>query len=100
MLFTWSSKNLCIVFRQWHVTGTFSLILSLIAIVLLTAGYECIRDVSRKYEQSHNARMSAYSTSGSSMFRTYHPPQIWLLHLAETSKVKARSWNHQAHYLS
>ncbi|KAK5052686.1 hypothetical protein LTR84_002552 [Exophiala bonariae] len=66
MLFTWSSKGLCIVFRQWHVTGTFSLILSLVAIVLLTAGYECIRDVSRKYEQGHNARMSAYSTSGSS----------------------------------
>ncbi|EXJ81096.1 hypothetical protein A1O3_07384 [Capronia epimyces CBS 606.96] len=62
MLFTWSSKNLCIVFRQWRVTGPLSLILSLIAIVLLAAGYECVREISRRYEQSHNARMAAYST--------------------------------------
>ncbi|KEF59255.1 uncharacterized protein A1O9_04099 [Exophiala aquamarina CBS 119918] len=66
MLFTWSSKDLCIVFRQWRITGTFSLILSLIAIVLLAAGYECIREVSRRYEQGYNARMSAYSTGASS----------------------------------
>jgi len=67
MLFTWSSKDLCIVFRQWRIDGTFSLIVSLIAIVLLAAGYEFIREISRRYEQSHNARMSAYSTSASSM---------------------------------
>lgn len=65
MLFTWSSKDLCIIFRQWRVTGTFSLILSLVAIVLLTAGYECIREISRRYEQQHSAEMAAYSTSGS-----------------------------------
>ncbi|KAL2398467.1 hypothetical protein ABEF94_000007, partial [Exophiala dermatitidis] len=65
MLFTWSSKNLCIIFRQWRVTGTLSLILSLLAIVLLTAGYECVREISRRYEQSHKARMAAYSTSAS-----------------------------------
>ncbi|KIV84684.1 hypothetical protein PV11_00453 [Exophiala sideris] len=66
MLFTWSSENLCIVFRQWRVTSTFSLILSLLAIVLLTAGYECVREISRRYEQKHSAEMAAYSTSGSS----------------------------------
>ncbi|KIV89842.1 hypothetical protein, variant 2 [Exophiala mesophila] len=66
MLFTWSSENLCIVFRQWHVTGTFSLIVSLFAIVLLAAGYEAIREVSRRYEQSHEARMSAFSSGSSS----------------------------------
>jgi copper transporter 1 len=70
MIFTWSSKNLCIVFRQWHITGTFSLILSLIAVALLTAGYECVREISRRYEQSHSARMAAFSNSGSSMFYT------------------------------
>jgi copper transporter 1 len=69
MLFTWSSKDLCIIFRQWRVTGILSLILSLVAIVLLTAGYECIREISRRYEQQHSAEMAAYSTSGSSMFR-------------------------------
>ena len=66
MLFTWSSENLCIVFRQWHITGTFSLIVSLFAIVLLAAGYEAIREVSRRYEQSHEARMSAFSSGASS----------------------------------
>lgn len=66
MLFTWSSRNLCIIFRQWRVTGTLSLILSLLAIVLLAAGYECLREISRRYEQSHSARMAAYSTSASS----------------------------------
>ncbi|KIX02617.1 uncharacterized protein Z518_08559 [Rhinocladiella mackenziei CBS 650.93] len=71
MLFTWSSKDLCIVFRQWRVTSTFSLILSLFAVVLLAAGYECIREISRRYEQSYHARMSAYSTSASS-----EPPQL------------------------
>ncbi|KAF7508339.1 hypothetical protein GJ744_009330 [Endocarpon pusillum] len=60
MLFTWSHKNLCIVFRQWRVTGPLSLILSLLAIALLTAGYELVRQISRNYEQKHDARMKAY----------------------------------------
>jgi copper transporter 1 len=50
MLFTWSTQDLCIVFRGWHITGTGSLIFSLLAIVLLTAGYEAIREVSRRYD--------------------------------------------------
>ncbi|KAI9828722.1 MAG: hypothetical protein M1832_001827 [Thelocarpon impressellum] len=50
MLFTWDTRNLCIIFRQWHVRGIPSLILSLLAIVALTAGYELVRDVSRRYE--------------------------------------------------
>jgi solute carrier family 31 (copper transporter), member 1 len=50
MLFTWSTKDLCIVFRSWHISGTGSLIFSLLAIVLLTAGYEAVREASRRYE--------------------------------------------------
>ncbi|KAF2281320.1 Ctr copper transporter [Westerdykella ornata] len=50
MLFTWSTKDLCIIFKGWHVTGTTSLLFSLLAIVLLTAGYEAVREVSRRYE--------------------------------------------------
>ncbi|KAK2800710.1 hypothetical protein FQN50_008020 [Emmonsiellopsis sp. PD_5] len=50
MLFTMSSKNLCIIFKQWRVTGPFSLFLSLVAIVLLTAGYEGVRELGRRYE--------------------------------------------------
>lgn len=51
MLFTWDTTNLCIVFPSWRVTGTFSLIWSLIAVIALTAGYEAIRDLSRRYEE-------------------------------------------------
>jgi copper transporter 1 len=51
MLFTWDTTNLCIVFPSWRVTGTFSLIWSLIAVVALTAGYEAIREASRRYEE-------------------------------------------------
>ncbi|KAB8542109.1 hypothetical protein FH972_025572 [Carpinus fangiana] len=50
MLFTWDSTNLCIVFRSWHIYTTAQLILSLLAIVALTAGYEAVRELSRRYE--------------------------------------------------
>ncbi|KAI0391673.1 Ctr copper transporter family-domain-containing protein [Xylariaceae sp. FL0594] len=50
MLFTWDTTNLCIVFRQWHVTGTVSLVFSLLAIVAICAGYEALREATRKYE--------------------------------------------------
>lgn len=50
MLFTWSTENLCIVFRWWHIRSTLSLLLSLFAIILLGAGYEAVRDLSRRYE--------------------------------------------------
>ncbi|PTB81441.1 Ctr copper transporter [Trichoderma longibrachiatum ATCC 18648] len=46
MLFTWDTTNLCIVFRQWHVRSTASLIFSLLAVVLLGIGYEALRSVS------------------------------------------------------
>lgn len=52
MLFTWDTTNLCIVFRQWHVYSTLGLIASLFGIVLLTAGYELVREASRRYEAS------------------------------------------------
>lgn len=50
MLFTWDTKDLCIVFHGWHINGTASLIFSLLAIVLLTAGYEAVREASRRYD--------------------------------------------------
>jgi hypothetical protein len=50
MLFTWDTTDLCIVFRGWRITGTGSLIVSLLAIILLTAGYEAVREASRRYE--------------------------------------------------
>ncbi|KAJ5692613.1 hypothetical protein N7462_002036 [Penicillium macrosclerotiorum] len=68
MVFTWSYQNLCVIFRQWRITGPLSFIFSLILIVLLTAGYEGVRQVTRKYEASHNQRLNAFvattATSG------------------------------------
>ncbi|OJJ48554.1 hypothetical protein ASPZODRAFT_62843 [Penicilliopsis zonata CBS 506.65] len=61
MLFTWSTKDLCIVFSQWHITGPLSLLVSLVAIVLLTAGYEGVRNVTRQYEATHTQRLRAFS---------------------------------------
>jgi len=57
MLFTWSTQDLCIVFRGWHVTGTFSLIWTLLAIVALSAGYEAVRELSRRYESETAIRL-------------------------------------------
>ena len=50
MLFTWDTTNLCIVFHWWHVSSITTLLLSLVGVALLTAGYELVRDASRRYE--------------------------------------------------
>ncbi|KAK1067607.1 copper transpport protein [Friedmanniomyces endolithicus] len=57
MLFTWDTNNLCIVFRSWRITSTTSLIVSLLGVMALTAGYEAVREASRRYEQRHAAIM-------------------------------------------
>lgn len=55
MLFTWDTTNLCVVFRGWRITGTLSLILSLFAVMAITAGYEAVREASRRYEEQLDA---------------------------------------------
>ncbi|TGO62937.1 hypothetical protein BCON_0016g00300 [Botryotinia convoluta] len=50
MLFTWDTNNLCIIFRWWHIRSTFSLLISLVGVVAITAGYEGIRSLTRRYE--------------------------------------------------
>lgn len=60
MLFNWSSENLCIIFRSWRITGPVSFFFSLVAIVILTAGYEGIRSITRKYEAAHAQRLSTF----------------------------------------
>ncbi|KAJ4141200.1 copper transpport protein [Fusarium equiseti] len=59
MLFTWDTTNLCIVFRQWHVRSTTSLLFSLLAVILLSMGYEALRSLSRRYEQALDNRVRA-----------------------------------------
>ncbi|KAI5923356.1 CTR2 short splice variant [Camillea tinctor] len=50
MLFTWDTTNLCIIFRFWHIRGPASLVFSLLAIVAIVAGYEALREGTRRYE--------------------------------------------------
>lgn len=64
MLFTWSTKNLCIIFPQWRVAGPFSLFVSLVVIVLLTAGYEGVRKVTRQYEAGYKQRTGGLGPTG------------------------------------
>ncbi|KAJ6114555.1 hypothetical protein N7486_000333 [Penicillium sp. IBT 16267x] len=65
MIFTWSSENLCIIFRWWRITGPISFLLSLVLIVLLTAGYEGVRQITRKYEIAHAQRLNAFTAVSS-----------------------------------
>jgi len=50
MIFTWNTQNLCVVFDWWQIKGPLSLIFTLVAVALLTAGYEAIREASRRYD--------------------------------------------------
>ncbi|KAI1333278.1 Ctr copper transporter family-domain-containing protein [Xylariaceae sp. FL0255] len=92
MLFTWDTDNLCIVFRQWHITGTASLIFSLLAIVAICAGYEALREVTRRYE-TWLARDGAYMGSNlekeapPSTSLPYRDEQGGQEHVAENSSL-------------
>ncbi|KAK6433640.1 copper transpport protein [Oleoguttula sp. CCFEE 5521] len=66
MLFTWSTENLCIVFSSWRITSNASLIISLAAIVALTAGYEALREASRRYEMRLEQRVEGMTRQGRS----------------------------------
>lgn len=77
MLFTWSTENLCIVFPQWRVTGTLSLLLSLLGVMALTAGYEALREASRRYE-----RRQAATIDGMPRKSTLSLPRPFLRYLA------------------
>jgi len=65
MLFTWNTENLCIVFKQWRITGTLSLLISILAIMALCAGYELVRDLARRYENSVESKQDPPNESSS-----------------------------------
>ena len=88
MLFTWNTQDLCIVFRQWHVSGTPSLIWSLMAIIALTAGYEAIREISRRYEAHSNVRRADDIPSESEPFLA-----VSLLYRVGTIKTAHKAYN-------
>ncbi|KAK1755123.1 Ctr copper transporter family-domain-containing protein [Echria macrotheca] len=57
MLFTWDYKNICVVFRSWQITSPLSLVLTLLGVVAITAGYEALREGIRRYEAAANKRV-------------------------------------------
>ncbi|KAF1814025.1 Ctr copper transporter [Eremomyces bilateralis CBS 781.70] len=59
MLFTWDTNNLCIIFKSWRVHNTASLIGALVGVILLTAGYELVRELARRYEARSERRIEA-----------------------------------------
>ncbi|MCJ1451807.1 hypothetical protein MMC28_002147 [Mycoblastus sanguinarius] len=65
MLFTWDTTNLCIVFRWWHITSTFTLLVSLLCVAILTAGYEFVREISRRYENNSAEYVNSLPRKGS-----------------------------------
>ena len=65
MLFTWDTDNLCIVFRQWHISSTPSLLFSLVAIVLIATGYEGLRALSKTYELAAARRIETIPSKSS-----------------------------------
>ncbi|KAI1504375.1 CTR2 short splice variant [Biscogniauxia marginata] len=64
MLFNWDTTDLCIIFRSWHVRGPASLIFSLLAIVAICAGYEALREATRRYEAWVSETQDAAPISG------------------------------------
>ncbi|KAL8729833.1 MAG: hypothetical protein Q9166_004474 [cf. Caloplaca sp. 2 TL-2023] len=62
MLFTWDTTNLCIIFPQWRISSTSSLFLSLVGVIALTAGYELVREMSRRLESSSAEYMNKLPT--------------------------------------
>lgn len=66
MLFTWDWKNVCIVYRWWHVRTTFDFILSFIAVIGLGVGYEFIKHWVNKWEKSNVAVISGSSRNANS----------------------------------
>ena len=83
MIFTWDYQNLCIIFKWWRLTSPTSLILSLTAIILLCAGYEGVREISRRYEAWHSATMNAFGATASS---TSYPVSLLPEAIAETAQ--------------
>lgn len=61
MTFHWNAENLCIIFSRWRITSTVTLLLSLLAVAALTAGYEYVRAAATAYDAHCQARQEGKS---------------------------------------
>jgi len=71
MIFTWDYTNMCIIFDWWHVRSTAHLLISLLAIIALTAGYEAVRAAAASYDAA-SSNSSNGSDHDSSMYILLH----------------------------
>ena len=101
MLFTWDTTNLCIVFRQWHVRSSTSLVFSLFAVILLSMGYEALRAVSRRYEASLTHQVDSLPSKFppapfppclSNLYPLYSPYPVYLVFRVAASAHAAHVW--------
>ncbi|KAK9469861.1 Ctr copper transporter family-domain-containing protein [Lipomyces arxii] len=56
MVFTWDPTDVCVVFRWWHIKGTLSFVVSLIAVMALGVGFEYIRAAITNLSNSQTTR--------------------------------------------
>lgn len=92
MLFTWDTNNLCIVFRSWRVTGTWSLIGWLVAVIALTAGYELVREASRRFEDASQKRIEGLPTSKSTATHKLQSEKLMRL-LQDGEELSSLPWS-------
>lgn len=75
MLFTWDWNNSCVVFKWWHVKTFTGFMISMVVILLLSAGYEFtkawITTWERKTVATMTASLSPTSTTNSTQQRKF-----------------------------
>lgn len=47
MIFNWDTKGMCVVFPWWHVKTHVGMVITVVAVVIMSAGYEYVRKISR-----------------------------------------------------
>lgn len=66
MLFTWNWHNSCVVFKWWHIRSWWSFVISMLAIIAITLGYECLRAWVHKWEQHNVSIINGSNVTSSS----------------------------------
>jgi copper transporter 1 len=68
-------KDTCIVFRQWHISSNFTFVLSCLAVVAISLGYEWLRAYQRKVDFQVARALSRKSKARVVSGRTSPPPE-------------------------
>ncbi|KAG5365431.1 Copper transport protein [Yarrowia sp. C11] len=55
MIFNWDTKGMCVVFPWWHVKTHVGMVLTVVAVVFISAGYEYVRKLSRDIDAAFKA---------------------------------------------